>query len=177
MTDYMSALCRALVAILSIALTGCAMEDRIPQIQDDLDCRFTHKVQEFSSLREMPKAITDDLFSHISDRDLQGFGIPEPPTNIAERGEAFKGSDAATPGLPSRRFIRAGHVSDQWFIWYEHGGIAYNKPIVLWEMGTAAQKPRLITKVLAWENLCAQTDDLIAGKLPPPTDLDHDLNW
>lgn len=66
---------------------------------------------------------------------------------IANRGERFNSTDVVTENLPARRFILAGTGSSPglWFIWYEHGGIAYHHNLVVlaknrrWEIVAAAQ--------------------------------------
>jgi hypothetical protein len=141
---------------------------------DENACSLAHSVQEFGSLREMPKPIVDDLLPRlrVTPAYLRG-GQVEPP--IAERNEAFNLTDAMDIRLSFRRFMRAGRFGDLWFIWYEHGGIVYNRNIVLYEF--SAGSPRLLAKLLVFDKLCAQTDQLLDGKIPPPRDFDRDLNW
>jgi hypothetical protein len=75
---------------------------------------------------------------------------------------------------PFRRFIRAGHSGDKWFIWYEHGGIAYNRNIVVlaWKPGDAL--PNLVAhESYSSENPCHQTDAILEGPIPPYASKDE----
>jgi len=53
------------------------------------------------------------------------------PEYIANHGERFNATDVVTEDLPARRFILAGSSGGLWFIWYEHGGIAYHHDLVV----------------------------------------------
>jgi hypothetical protein len=46
---------------------------------------------------------------------------------VAEAGRPFNRTDAIEDAsLPFRRFVRAGHSGNTWFVWLEHGGLAYH---------------------------------------------------
>jgi hypothetical protein len=149
-----------------------AGEPRYTTVDEELACRLEHPVQEFSSLRDVPTPIMDDLLSYM--RVKSALAKPSPP--IADRNQDFNGSDAARPGLSFRRFMRGGHVGNRWFVWYEHGGIVSNRNIVLYDFSNRST-PRLLAKLVVFHDLCAQTDQLLGGDLPPARDFAADANW
>jgi hypothetical protein len=78
---------------------------------------------------------------------------------MADRGEDFNATDVIMKPAPSRRFIRAGKSRGHWFLWYEQGGIAYWKGIVLFDGARIAMQSRT-----NWsDDLCAETDRLLDG--------------
>jgi hypothetical protein len=72
--------------------------------------------------------------------------------------------------------MRGGRLGNRWFIWYEHGGFAYNRNIVLYDFSDQSV-PRLLAKLVVFYDLCAQTNELLSGSLPPPRNFDSDPNW
>jgi hypothetical protein len=78
---------------------------------------------------------------------------------IAERGGDFNATDVIVKPAPSRRFIRAGKAGDTWFLWYEQGGIAYWKQIVVFKAARVLRQERASFR----DNLCTATDALIVG--------------
>jgi hypothetical protein len=78
---------------------------------------------------------------------------------MADRGGAFNATDVFTKDAQSRRFIRAGETDGRRFVWYEQGGIAYWKQIVLFE-----RSGRSLASRAGWNgDLCQETDRLLDG--------------
>ena len=88
---------------------------------------------------------------------------------IAEVGAPFNSTDAILdPTLPGRRMIRAGHVEDDWFVWYEHGGIAYFwQAVVARVPSDGGPATALANAETISDTLCAVTDGALAGSVPP----------
>ena len=112
-------------------------------------CTLTTPVQEVPSVTQLPAELLKML----------------PP--IADVGAPFNATDSVNdPTLPFRRMIRAGHRGDDWFLWYEHGGVGYS-----WQ-ALVARVPGGEPKVLAnagtiSDTLCTLTDGALAGQVPP----------
>lgn len=86
---------------------------------------------------------------------------------IAEIGVPFNSTDSVLdPSLPFRRLIRAGQQDNDWFVWYEHGGLVY-----YWQMVVArVDGDRMSTLANAGtvtDALCAVTDGALARRVPP----------
>lgn len=83
---------------------------------------------------------------------------------MADRGGAFNATDVIMKPGSSRRFIRAGETDGRRFVWFEQGGIAYYKQIVLFE-----RNGKSVTSRSAGSNdLCQETDRLLDGGKPVP---------
>lgn len=83
---------------------------------------------------------------------------------MARRDENFTSTDVVTGDYPLRRFIRAGHVGNEWFVWFERGGIAYSKNIALFHLRLGRGVPIVRAFVsYATQNPCTVTDDLLDG--------------
>jgi hypothetical protein len=86
---------------------------------------------------------------------------------MADRGEFFNAGDVVERPAPFDRFIRGGEIGEKWFVWYEHGGIAYWKQILIF-----GSDPSGTLHVIAEAHgtgqvgLCAQTDRLLDTKSP-----------
>ena len=91
--------------------------------------------------------------------------IKEKVGPIADRGEYFNAGDVVVKPAPFNRFIRGGTIGDYAFLWYEHGGIAYWKQIVILKAGKGGA-PRVVAEAHGGgaEGMCSQTDVLV-GKL------------
>ena len=50
---------------------------------------------------------------------------------MAEPNQPFNATDAIVNDWPMRRFITGGFSKDYAFVFYEHGGIGYNQPLVI----------------------------------------------
>ena len=92
--------------------------DHIPVTpQDDLACRFRRHVETVESLHALPEWLKRYVHRQLDP--------------IADRGEFFNSTDVIMRDGPSRRLIRAGHAGNFWFVWYERGGIAYFKTVLI----------------------------------------------
>ena len=84
----------------------------------DFSCTLHHAAaSDLNSLKKLPGSVKAYIAGSIG--------------QMADRGEFFNVTDAVEKPAPSARFIRAGRVGDYWFLWYERGGIAYSKHIVV----------------------------------------------
>lgn len=119
----------------------------------DFTCKLNHAATMVNSLRALPAPVAKALHAKVGD--------------MAERGGAFNATDVIMdPNAPGRRFIRAGHAGSKWFVWYEQGGEAYFKAIVVFEPD---EKDALFASgeyQRAWnENMCADTDKILDRRL------------
>jgi hypothetical protein len=82
---------------------------------------------------------------------------------MAERGGAFNATDdIMDPSAPSRRFIRAAHAGAKWVVWYEQGGIAYFKAIIVFEADSKGALFASGEYQGNWnDNMCADTDTIL----------------
>ncbi|WP_253867147.1 hypothetical protein [Mycobacterium asiaticum] len=132
----------ALVLSLLTAIPAAALPDT--------NCTLKTPVREVQNLSQLPTELSKLLPA------------------IADIGAPFNKTDSVDdPDLPFRRLIRAGSHGDDWFVWYEHGGVGYfwqavvarapsNGPaIVLADAGTVS------------DALCTFTDGVLAGRVPP----------
>jgi hypothetical protein len=132
-------------------------------VSTDLACKFHHGVSEVGSFDAMPPAIVSLVRGKMHAGDLPNGEI------MAPRGGDFNATDVITnPKAPGRRFIRAGHAGDIWFLWYEHGGIAYTKNIAV--IALKPDGPHLFAFVEYFsQNPCVLTDAVLDGKTPAGT--------
>jgi hypothetical protein len=109
---------RAVPAACALLLL-CARPAGAWVMPNDIDfiCTLRHKGSDLNSLTKLPASVRDYISSTIG--------------QMADRGEFFNLTDVVQKPAPSARFIRAGKFGDYWFLWYERGGIAYSKHIVL----------------------------------------------
>ena len=120
----------------------------------DFTCKLSHAATMVDSLRALPPAVARALHAKVGD--------------MAERGGAFNPTDVVSPEehAAGRRFIRAAHAGGKWIVWYEQGGIAYFKAIVVFE---AEAKGALFASGEYqgnWNaNMCADTDKILDGTL------------
>ena len=118
----------------------------------DTGCTLRTPVQEVASVTQLPAALATAL----------------PP--IADVGAPFNSTDSVLdPSLPFRRLIRAGHRGDDWFLWYEHGGLVY-----YWQVVVARVDGDRVTALAdagtVADTLCTVTDGALAGRVPPYPD-------
>jgi len=127
-------------------------EERVPlTAQDDLACRFRHRVETVESLRALPGWLKRYVHRQFDP--------------IADRGEFFNSTDVIMRDGPGRRFIRAGHSGARWFVWYEQGGISFAKVIVLFEPSGSGGWIAKGEHRGNWNaNLCAETDSILEGR-------------
>lgn len=117
-------------------------------------CALSTPVQEVPSVTRLPSAL----------RTLVG--------PIADVGAPFNSGDAVQdPSLPFRRMIRAGHRGDVWFVWYEHGGIAYFWQAVVARVTSGGDDVTTLANAgTISDTLCTLTDGVYAGRVPPYPD-------
>ena len=67
--------------------------------------------------------------------------------------------------------IRAGHRGDVWFVWYEHGGIAYFWQAVVARVTSGGDDVTTLANAgTISDTLCTLTDGVYAGRCrPTPT--------
>ena len=141
----MKVLVAGLVVVAAVSMAAPAAAVPIPAAS----CT---PVQDVASVTQLPAALAGAL----------------PP--IADSGSPFNSTDSVLdPSLPFRRLIRAGHRGDDWFLWYEHGGLAYYWQVVV----ARVDGDRVTTLADAGTvsgTLCAVTDGALAGRVPPYPD-------
>ena len=140
---------KALAVVPLLLLCG---EERLPTTpQADLACAFRHRVETIDSLRALPEWLKRYVHKQFDP--------------IADRGEFFNSTDVIMRDGPGRRFVRAGHAGNFWFVWYEQGGIAYFKTVLLL---TPTERTVLETgrRTYFRENPCTITDDLLDRAVP-----------
>jgi hypothetical protein len=72
---------------------------------------------------------------------------------IALPGQRFQATDVYVGG-PDRRFIFVWHRGDRWLVAMEHGGIAYNDPILLYQIGRSRSLRLLRTEEAIPPTVC-----------------------
>ncbi|MEJ1967576.1 MAG: hypothetical protein WDN03_02910 [Rhizomicrobium sp.] len=84
----------------------------------DFACKLRETAAMYDSLKALPPPLARMVQTKLGP--------------IAERGAFYNATDVIQHPGPSRRFIRAGTTDHRrWFVWYEQGGIAYFKAIVV----------------------------------------------
>jgi hypothetical protein len=95
-----------------------ALADAMP---NDIDfiCHLHHAGGvDLNSITKLPPSLKSWIASNVGP--------------MSDRGGPFNPTDVILDkNAPTARFIRAGRYNDSWFIWYERGGIAHTKHIVL----------------------------------------------
>lgn len=130
------------VAALALAVPAQAIPDT--------NCALTAAVTDVSGVSDLPPAL----------QDLVG--------PIAEIGAPFNSTDSVLdPSLPFRRLIRAGHHGDDWFVWYEHGGVGYFWQVVVVRVDDGGGVATVANAGTIADTLCAITDGAFEGRVPP----------
>lgn len=144
-------LIRRNVATAAAILVASAVVASTPaQAVPNTKCTLTTPVQDVRSTSQLPAELLKSL------------------PRIAEIGAPFNATDAVDdPSLPFRRLVRAGSHGNDWFLWYEHGGVGY-----FWQVVVARVMPGEEATVVAnagtvSDTLCTFTDAVFAGKVPP----------
>jgi hypothetical protein len=141
---------------LALLLCGCASAkparpEPSPQpVPAGADCVLKHASHDVLSLKKLPANIRDALTK------LAG--------GMADRGQFFNATDVVVKPAPFNRFIRGGETQGKWYVWYEHGGIAYWRQIVLFAIdpsGTVHVEKNITAR---GADLCEATDALLDGK-------------
>jgi hypothetical protein len=134
------------IAGVSVAMMVAAPAGALP----DTTCRLVTPVTEVSSVAQLPVALTK-LVGPIAD-----IGVPFNSTD-----------DVDDPSLPFRRLIRGGHRDNDWFVWFERGGVAYYWQAVVAHVGDDGAVTPTANAGTIGDTLCAITDGAFAGKVPP----------
>jgi len=162
---------RVLVAVACALMTsGMALAASVlPQPTPDASCTFRHPIVEVDSINQVPQNLQNYMLANM-DQQAREDAKFEWHIVMAPRGSFFNSTDAIVPGFPSRRFVRAGHMGQEWFVWYETGGIAYFKNMLLAHV--PYRGPPRVRAFLSWRNEdpCAVTDALLDFR-PAPASL------
>ncbi len=135
---------RAALAALLLTATAASAAPANP----DFTCKLVHPATIYDSLKRLPPALARAVRGKIG--------------AMADRGEFFNATDAIVRPGPSRRFIRAGHAGAKWFAWYEQGGLAYFKSIVVFVADAHGALEVTGEYQGAFdENMCADTDRIL----------------
>ncbi len=137
---------RTALALL-LGLTACASAKTPPPSDPNLTCTLRHGGTRVDSLKGLPAPVRAALLK------LAGA--------MADRGEPFNATDVVLHPAPFSRFIRGGKAGGHWYVWYEHGGIAYWHQIVIFAADPYATPMFNGQSTLA--DLCAMTDSLLDG--------------
>ena len=132
-------------SIITVAMF--AMVPRQASSADEMIQKFTPATNHYARRLIAEQFSLIDELNRIDPEVLALFYSKVRPEYIANRGEKFNSTDVVTDNLPARRFILAGTGSAPglWFIWYEHGGIAYHHNLIVfaknghWEIVGSAQ--------------------------------------
>jgi hypothetical protein len=138
-----------LAALLLLGGAGCASAGppAVPAPPNpDLTCSFSRPATRMDSLKALPPELRQALLATAG--------------GMADRGEFFNAGDVVSKPAPFNRFIRAGAIGEYWFVWYEHGGFAYWKQIVIF--GREYVLHIMVNQRAATRDLCAETERLIA---------------
>lgn len=142
---------RLIAASAGLALLcGCADAKVPPLAPTSANCTLKHASRDVRSLKRLPSNIRAALTK------LAG--------GMADRGQFFNAGDAVTTPAPFNRFIRAGETQGTWYVWYEHGGIAYWHQIVLFTIDPSGTVHAAANEISHNANLCEATDALLDGK-------------
>jgi len=144
----------ALFAVALVLTAGCAgAKPARPSPQPapaGSDCALTHTSRDVLSLKKLPASIRAALIKTAG--------------GMADRGAFFNATDVVVKPAPFSRFIRAGHTQGTWYVWYEHGGFAYWRQVVLFMIDPAGHVHTKANQTAHGQDLCAMTDALLDGK-------------
>jgi hypothetical protein len=137
----------AALVFAALLPAGCTTADaEATQDNPDFTCNLVHPSKSVSSLRRLPAPIRATIKDKIGP--------------MADRGAFFNAGDVVIKPGPFDRFIRGGEVDGHWFVWYEHGGFAYWKQIVIFRI-EGNGKARETAETRGGRDLCADTDGLL----------------
>ncbi len=143
----------AAAAIVVLTCAGCSTADATSTpANPDFTCTFSHPSRSVNSLKKLPAVVR----SYVHDKVAP----------IADRGQFFNAGDVVSRPAPFNRFIRGGTLGNAYFLWYEHGGFAYWRQIVLLD-----RKGVVIAEAhgSGQDGMCARTDALLdSGRKPAP---------
>ena len=168
---------RLIVLVIGAVSANAAVASVAPPgVPDaDLHCTFRHPVTEVTDIGELPPSVLNAILARIDPLAREDAKF-EWHHLMAPRGGAFNSTDVVKGDAPSRRFIRAGHDGNEWFVWYEHGGEAYSKNIALFHVRLGHNVPIVRAFIsYAQQDPCALTDDLLDSK--PSADAREPSSW
>lgn len=148
--------------------SGAAIAAPPPTPAADPQCKFRHPIEEVSDITAVPVQIQNAMLARIDPAAREDAKF-EWHHLMAPRGGDFNSTDVVTGDAPLRRFIRAGHVGSEWFVWFEHDGERNSKNIALFHIRLGHANP-IVRAFVSYrdQDPCALTDDLIDNKPPPP---------
>lgn len=129
--------------MLALLCGGAQATPRDPGIA----CHVDH-ARQVDSLRGLPRDVRNALFGAVG--------------RMADRGEFFNATDAVVKPGPFSRFIRADTARGRWAIWFEHGGIAYWKQVVV--IATRPSVQVVHNAQGTRRGLCAESARLLFGE-------------
>jgi hypothetical protein len=141
-------------APIAALLAGCATTAGNTDSTDDL-CTFRHPVQEIAYFEQGPPTIKNFLKVKFEFHDPRTGGL-------APRGGEWNATDVVLKDAPFRRFMRAGRAGNKWFLWWERGGLAYFRQVVVLD----ARASVLARASLPADDPCRFTDELLSGRVP-----------
>jgi hypothetical protein len=167
-----------LIALTIAALSAhaaVAMAEPPTSPDTNLSCTFRHPITEVGDIGELPPSILNAMLARMDPLAREDAKF-EWHHLMAPRGGAYSSTDVIVGDAPSRRFIRAGHEGTEWFVWYEHGGVAASKNIALFHERLGHGVPIVRAFIsYAQQDPCALTDDLMDNKIP--TDARAPASW
>ena len=89
-----------------------------------------------TTIEEIPQPIRTTLFSLI-----------KYDARLANPTERFNPTDYVDSRFPRRRLIAAGGTASSWFVYYEHGGRAYTRRVVVFTVKAGAAECRCAGRV------------------------------
>lgn len=144
-----------LIALTAFLLSACTTD---AASSDSTACSFNERVSEVGSFAALPMPIQDYL--------KPKFNFDDPHTGgIAPKGGRWNATDAVTHDGPFRRFMRAGHSAEKWFLWWERGGIAYWREFAVFALA-GGNVIVMAHGTLPAQNPCAATEAAMDGRLP-----------
>jgi hypothetical protein len=137
----------AALVFAGLLAAGCTTADaKATQDNPDFTCSLTHASSSVNSLQGLPAPVR----AYIKDK----------VGPMADRGAFFNAGDVVLKPGPFDRFIRGGRADGHWFVWYEHGGFAYWKQIVIFRVD-ANGKAWPLAEAHGGRDLCSDTDALL----------------
>jgi hypothetical protein len=129
---------------------GLALVTAIPaQAVPNTQCALATPVQEVHSKSQLPPELLNLL-------------------PFADIGAPFNSGDSVSdPTAPFRRLIRAGNRGNDWFLWYEQGGVGYSLHTVVARVVPGSAPTLLANAGTISDALCTLTDGAFAGRVPP----------
>jgi hypothetical protein len=115
-----------LILFLIPVLAGAAPPSHPPRIATLFS---STNFRRLDRLEQLPEPVRTNLLSHF------GKGEPGGKSVIANPKEPFNAGDAINISYPMRRLVFAGASDALWFVYYDHGGIAFHEHLVIYQRG------------------------------------------